>query len=382
EGARDRAGSARLVLELRARRDAGSGDAFRPRAYQGIDERPLAARDRRRGAVAAVLYPGAHRPRLWRTAEPRGPGARDVHDGRRDVRNADPARGSQRLACGRLPDAAARRGPARAALDSAAGSRRTPAPRGNSLKRGRFGRGSWIRTNDLQYPKLPRYQAALYPDHWDRDVDTRSQRRQQGAAEPSGRASAHGLAGPDRLGLTMLLVRMQAGRPRLGMDLSRHHALGARPEADQHILARAKLGHAEAAQRLHMHEDVRRALPAGQEAETAQPVEPFDLRTLETTGRCDRDMGARRQHLRRMDRRRFVHREDAESLVALGTLHTLADEPRSLVGRLVAVAPKHRDVKQHVRPAIVRNDEAIPLRGVEPFDDAGYFDEIGGFPQT
>ena len=25
-------------------------------------------------------------------------------------------------------------------------------------------RGSWIRTNDLQYPKLPRYQAALYPE--------------------------------------------------------------------------------------------------------------------------------------------------------------------------------------------------------------------------
>jgi hypothetical protein len=28
-----------------------------------------------------------------------------------------------------------------------------------------IGRGSWIRTNDLQYPKLPRYQAALYPDY-------------------------------------------------------------------------------------------------------------------------------------------------------------------------------------------------------------------------
>jgi hypothetical protein len=26
------------------------------------------------------------------------------------------------------------------------------------------GRGSWIRTNDLQYPKLPRYQAALCPE--------------------------------------------------------------------------------------------------------------------------------------------------------------------------------------------------------------------------
>jgi hypothetical protein len=30
---------------------------------------------------------------------------------------------------------------------------------------GFVGRGSWIRTNDLQYPKLPRYQAALYPEY-------------------------------------------------------------------------------------------------------------------------------------------------------------------------------------------------------------------------
>ena len=30
---------------------------------------------------------------------------------------------------------------------------------------GFIGRGSWIRTNDLQYPKLPRYQAALYPEY-------------------------------------------------------------------------------------------------------------------------------------------------------------------------------------------------------------------------
>ena len=39
------------------------------------------------------------------------------------------------------------------------------------LKRfnGVFGRGSWIRTNDLQYPKLPRYQAALYPD-WSNEL--------------------------------------------------------------------------------------------------------------------------------------------------------------------------------------------------------------------
>jgi hypothetical protein len=54
------------------------------------------------------------------------------------------------------------------------------------------GRGSWIRTNDLQYPKLPRYQAALYPDLTEGLVDTRLESRQQGgdargsaAAKPS-----------------------------------------------------------------------------------------------------------------------------------------------------------------------------------------------------
>ena len=43
-----------------------------------------------------------------------------------------------------------------------------------------IGRGSWIRTNDLQYPKLPRYQAALYPDYLGNHVDTRLKRSQQG----------------------------------------------------------------------------------------------------------------------------------------------------------------------------------------------------------
>ena len=49
---------------------------------------------------------------------------------------------------------------------------------------GVFGRGSWIRTNDLQYPKLPRYQAALYPDYLGNDVDTRLNRCQQGGFRP------------------------------------------------------------------------------------------------------------------------------------------------------------------------------------------------------
>jgi hypothetical protein len=46
------------------------------------------------------------------------------------------------------------------------------------------GRGSWIRTNDLQYPKLPRYQAALYPDY------PRKRRRYTLKALPARLASA------------------------------------------------------------------------------------------------------------------------------------------------------------------------------------------------
>ena len=110
-----------------------------------------------------------------------------------------------------------------------------------------------------------------------------------------------------------------------------------------------------------MHENIRRALAAGQEAEAAQPVEPFDLRPLQTAGRGDADMGPRRQHLRRMDRGELVHRENPERLVALGALHAFTDQPRAFVGGLIAVAPKHGDVQKHVGPAIVGNDEAVAL---------------------
>ena len=52
-----------------------------------------------------------------------------------------------------------------------------------------IGRGSWIRTNDLQYPKLPRYQAALYPDHFGKPVDTRLNHCQQDGSFPLCRVS-------------------------------------------------------------------------------------------------------------------------------------------------------------------------------------------------
>jgi len=35
------------------------------------------------------------------------------------------------------------------------------------------------------------------------------------------------------------------------------------------------------------------------------------------------------------------------------------------------------DVQQHIRHAVVGNDETEPLGNIEPFDDAGQFNEIG-----
>src|SRR5213078_4180521 len=119
------------------------------------------------------------------------------------------------------------------------------------------------------------------------------------------------------------------------------------------------------------------AFPAREEAEAAQAVEPFNLRTLEPAGRRHRDMGARRQHLGRMDRGRLVHRDDAEGLVAFGALHSLANETRAFVSGLVTVAPQHGHMEQDVGLAAIRDDEAVALGCVEPLDDAGYFNEFG-----
>src|ERR1700681_1866962 len=58
-----------------------------------------------------------------------------------------------------------------------------------------IGRGSWIRTNDLQYPKLPRYQAALYPDYLEiRYLGTRLKRCQQGGSRAFQRPPKSGCA--------------------------------------------------------------------------------------------------------------------------------------------------------------------------------------------
>src|SRR5665213_312669 len=134
------------------------------------------------------------------------------------------------------------------------------------------------------------------------------------------------------------LVRGEAQRAAVRAYLSRHQALRPWPETDQHGLARAQLGEAVTAQRFHVHENVGRAVAAGEKSEAAQPVEPLDLGTLQPAGRRHRDMGTRRRHLRRMYRGRLVHRQNAEGLQALGALLHLAHYPRALVGGLEAIA--------------------------------------------
>src|SRR5580704_3923040 len=74
------------------------------------------------------------------------------------------------------------------------------------------------------------------------------------------------------------LVRRQPRRAGFRLNFGRHHALGTGSEPHQHILAGTQLGHSEAAEGFHVHENVRRPLAAGQEAEAAQAVEPLDLR--------------------------------------------------------------------------------------------------------
>ena len=77
-----------------------------------------------------------------------------------------------------------------------------------------------------------------------------------------------------------------------------------------------------------------------------------------------------------MARRRFVHREDAERLQPARTVQRLDDDARAFIGGLIAIAPQARYVQQHIRPAIVGNDEAKTLGHVEPLDGADDFDDV------
>jgi hypothetical protein len=84
----------------------------------------------------------------------------------------------------------------------------------------------------------------------------------------------------------------------------------------------------------------------------------------------------RRGHLRRTDRRRFVHADDAEGLQALGAVQRLAYDARALVSGLETAAAQARDMQENVGHAAVGHDETVPLRRIEPLDHARDLNEI------
>jgi len=101
------------------------------------------------------------------------------------------------------------------------------------------------------------------------------------------------------------------------------------------------------------------------------------LRPFQPAGGGHADMGARWQHLSRVNGSGLIHRQDAERLIALLPLHAFAYQPGSLMSGLVPVAAKHCHMQQNVGPAIVGDNEAIAFRSIEPLDDAADLDKVG-----
>jgi hypothetical protein len=145
-------------------------------------------------------------------------------------------------------------------------------------------------------------------------------------------------------------------------------------------LSGPQFGETEPTQRLHMDENIFRALAARQKAEALDPVEPFDHGRLPVAFRDHRDMRALGQ-LRWMNGRALIHAQDAEGLQSAIAFEHFADDARPLICGLIAVAAQHRYMEENVGHPVIRNDEAEPLRRIEPFDvarddcnvDAGLF---------
>jgi len=102
-------------------------------------------------------------------------------------------------------------------------------------------------------------------------------------------------------------VRDSPGEPFSGWISAAIIPLEPGPNRTSTLLARAQLGHPEAAQGFHVHEDIRVPSPQVQETESAKPVEPLTLRPARgpLVG-VTLTLSPRRQHLRRMDCGGFV----------------------------------------------------------------------------
>src|SRR5690606_2058790 len=147
--------------------------------------------------------------------------------------------------------------------------------------------------------------------------------------------------------------------------------------AHEHHLAGAQLGQAIAPQRLHVDEDVLRALAAREEAKALGAVEPLHQRALEPAFRYHGDMRALHRLLGRMHCAGIVHRDDLERLEAAFTLSDEADDAGTFEGGLKTVLAEASDVQENVTDGcVIGDDEPVTFGDVEPLDVAGNLDEI------
>ena len=149
------------------------------------------------------------------------------------------------------------------------------------------------------------------------------------------------------------------------------------PETRQQAVAGLEVGDAVAAQGFHVDENVFRALAARQEAEALDAVEPFDHDDLEAADGSATRHGCAPSAIAPDGRRSNSSSDsDAEHLQAPRAVLRLANHLGALRRGLVAVAPQHGDMQEHVGEAVVGHDEAKPLGHVEPFDPTANFDDV------
>src|SRR5690606_7288616 len=105
-------------------------------------------------------------------------------------------------------------------------------------------------------------------------------------------------------------------------------------------------------------------------------IEPFDDAALEPAGRDDHRMGTRRAGLGRMDSRRIIHADDPERLQPALALGDLANDTGAFVSGLKSVTTEASHMQKDIRRTIIRQNETIALRSVEPLDRTNHLEQI------
>jgi hypothetical protein len=172
-------------------------------------------------------------------------------------------------------------------------------------------------------------------------------------------------------------MRERTGYRAVGPQFSSHAAFSAAAVAYEDHLTRAQLGEAKTAQRLHVHEDIRSAISACQEAEAPHPVKPLNHGALPLALWPDLHVGALRQ-LRGVDRCALIHAQNAECLQAPGTAKHFAVDACAFIGHLVAASAQASYMKKDVSQTVVRHDESVPFGCIEPLDCPRNFEDIDG----